>query len=169
MDREAWKAIIIKKVRILTLAIALLAVGFAGCSASGEGGTSTDSTAVPNHTVQPVLGVQWFRDWDEATTKAQVNNKVIMINFYTDVCPACRKLDNYTFADEEVSVFINDKFVPMKSNAGKTILHRNYGIRGVPTTVFTEPDGKEIGRIVGYVPSDKFRDGALKALDLWQE
>jgi hypothetical protein len=60
-----------------------------------------------------------------------------------------------------VSGFINDKLVPLKSNAGRSRLYLSY-VQGsqfpVPQTVFTDATGKEIGRIVGYKAPSKFQE-----------
>ncbi len=51
--------------------------------------------------------------------------------------------------------------MPVKSNAGKSRLYRDYvqGIEQfpVPQTVFTDASGEEIGRIVGYRAPAKFQ------------
>ncbi len=111
--------------------------------------------------------IRWLTDWDEALAEAQTTGKAIMINFYTDVCPACRMLDENTFTDKDVGIFLNENFVNVKSNAGRSSLHSRYGIRGVPTTIFTTPDGEELGRIIGFYPPDQFLEGAQWAKDLW--
>jgi hypothetical protein len=62
-----------------------------------------------------------------------------------------------------VSGFINEKLVPVKSNAGKSDLFADYPYPQnprqfpVPQTVFTDAAGKEIGRIVGYRAPAKFQ------------
>lgn len=60
-----------------------------------------------------------------------------------------------------MSAFINGKLVPVKSNAGKTMLYLSYLSKGstqfpVPQTVFTDATGKDIGRIVGYKAPAQF-------------
>ena len=42
-------------------------------------------------------------------------------------------------------------------------------MQGVPTTIVAEPDGKEIGRIVGYYEADEFLSGLRKGLDYWND
>lgn len=111
--------------------------------------------------------IQWIRDWDEALRRAQAENKPIMVNFYTDACPYCRKLDQYTFGDASVIELVTERFIAVKSNAGKSPLYRDYDIGPVPTTVFTRPNGEEIGRIIGYYPAQPFRQGIEEAWNLW--
>lgn len=101
--------------------------------------------------------VHWLYDWDEALSKAQAENKPVMINFYKDACPACKMLDSNTFSDDELSAFLNDSFVCLKSNTLRSNLYQNYSnIEHVPTTIFATSQGTEFDRIVGYKPPDEF-------------
>lgn len=134
----------------LALAVVALLVSMATCA------SETSQTKV-----------DWLYDWNEASTRAENEDKLVMINFYTDACPWCRRLDSDTFSDEEVGAFLNENVVPLKSNAGKTDLHRSYDIPGVPTTVFTSPDGTKVGQIIGYKAPDEFRQLTETILDQW--
>ena len=128
---------------------------------------SSDSEVLENGQNGNSTGVEWLYDWDEALQQAQSNNTPIMINFYTQVCPYCVKLDQDTFANKEVSTFLNKNFICVKSDAGKSSLANNYYMTGVPTTYFTTPDGTSIGYMPGYVPPETFLIGSQKALELW--
>lgn len=140
---------------VLLLALAVVAVLLTGCLAS-DGSSS----------------INWLYDSQEALKQAQAENKPIMVNFYTDICPACRKLDQSAFSDKKATEFVNKNFICLKSNAGKTSLYQRYGIRAVPTTLFSVPDGfgteYEIERIVGVVAPDQFYDAAVKVINWWQ-
>ncbi|GEM_PF-4222537 len=164
--------------------IAFLVIATAGlisCNSNNELATwdpSSDTPSEPNsdqpsieaqYSAMPCNEIVWINDWDKALSAAQNENKPIMINFYTDVCPACRALDKNTFSDEEVAASICRDFVTVKSNAGKSRLQANYGISSVPTTVFAWSDGKEMGRIVGAYPPEAFLDGISQALDYWNQ
>ncbi len=139
--------------------------------------TSANSTQESNGTdsKQPSNGsdsckeIVWISDWNKAISTAQNENKPILINFYTDVCPACRALEKNTFSDEEVISSLCKNFVTVKSNAGKSGLHANYGISGVPTTIFAWSDGEEMGRIIGAYPPESFLDGISQALEYWNQ
>lgn len=129
------------KATLVVLAIALVLVGPAGCRSSVE------------------TKVDFLRDWEAAKDQAASEGKPIMINFYTDTCPYCNRLDAETFSDDNVSAFINGKLVPVKSNAGRSRLFASY-LEGsqfpVPQTVFTDASGAEIDRIIGYVGPVQF-------------
>ncbi len=146
-----------RRLALVALLLAAVAVG-AACNNSTAVGPS------------PGQGVEWFTDFSEARELAMAENKPMMINFYTSSCPACRKLDLFTFADENVSAFLNDNFVNVKSNAGTSLLHTMYDIQNaVPTTIFTTSDGTEMGRILGFYEAEVFREGAQLALQHWED
>ena len=63
-----------------------------------------------------------------------------------------------------MSAFINEKLVPVKSNAGKSKLFLDYPYPKnpaqfpVPHTIFTDASGEEIDRIVGYLAPAQFKE-----------
>ena len=116
-----------------------------------------------------IVYLEWLTDWDSVLNQAKKDNKPIMINFYTDVCPACRELDNKTFTDPEVVALMSEHFITVKNNAGKSSLSLDYGVFGVPTTVFAEPDGEYIGEIRGYYPPKQFIVGVEEAVKRWED
>ncbi|MDY6911750.1 MAG: thioredoxin family protein, partial [Chloroflexota bacterium] len=128
----------------LLLVSAIIAAGLTGCSSAADEQSPTVSvTTAPTPSKNPTPassetpakteptpdeGINWINDWDEALNRAQTENKPMMINFYTDTCPACVKLDNDTFTDEKLANLVNENFINVKSNAGRTPLHANYGL-----------------------------------------
>jgi thiol:disulfide interchange protein len=147
--------LMIRKACVLQLALVAVAILLTGCSVFY--GSSS---------------INWLYDSQEAVKQAQAENKPIMVNFYTVICPACRKLDNGAFSNEKVTDFLNKNFICLKSDTGKSSLYRMYGIQGVPTTLFSLPDGFraefEIGRIVGVATPDQFYDAAVEVINWWQ-
>lgn len=145
---------IIRRACVLLLALAAVATLLAGCSASGGS-----------------AGVNWLYDSQEALKQAQAENKPIMVNFYTVICPACKRLDEGAFSDTKVTDYLNENFICLKSDSGKSTLYQRYGIRAVPTTLFSVPDGFgaefEIGRIVGAAAPDQFYDAAGEVIEMW--
>jgi len=111
-------------------------------------------------------------DWKnlgEGVALASKTNKKALIDVYTDWCGWCKKMDADVYTDSSVIRYINETFVPIKINAesgnkhaieGKEIseaeLARAYGVRGYPTTVFTQPNGQMITAVPGYIKSGPF-------------
>lgn len=100
--------------------------------------------------------INWITAFPEGLTLAKSKEKSIMVSFYTDWCKWCKKLEETTYPDPEVVEFSSD-LVCMKIDAGKdTVISKRLRIHGYPSTLFLESDGKEIDRIVGYLPPEKF-------------
>jgi formylglycine-generating enzyme required for sulfatase activity len=91
--------------------------------------------------------IEWHDQ--EGMQIAMSQNKPTMILFYSDRCPACVKLAE-VFADTRV-INMSKNFVPI---VGSRVLDSLYGIRYVPTIVFTNSQGEEVYRIIGYRDAD---------------
>lgn len=95
----------------------------------------------------------------QATERARMENKPIMIDFITDWCRWCDTLDARTYSDQQVASFVNDRIVAIKIDAEKgegIDIAARYKVQAYPTIVFTKADGEEIDRILGYVPAEPF-------------
>ncbi len=112
--------------------------------------------------------IVWKR-YDEGLKLAAKNKKPVIVDFYTDWCGFCKKMDKFTYSETSVARYINAKFIAVKvngeskemftlpdgpSNGAK--LARAFGIRGDPATWFLDADGKQINFVSGYAPPDKF-------------
>jgi len=112
--------------------------------------------------------VSWLYDYDQALARARDENKPILVDFYTDWCGWCKKLDAETYGNETVAALLNEGFVCLKVDAEEHVdLAEEYNVVGYPTILFLSPDGEEIGRIVGYEPPDKFLQDAKNILTRW--
>lgn len=95
----------------------------------------------------------------EVLAKTKSENKILMIDFFTDWCKWCVELDNKVYTDKDVADFANAKQVNWKIDAEKgegPELAKKYGIAGYPTIVFVDGNGDEVDRIVGYMPAKDF-------------
>ena len=101
--------------------------------------------------------------YDKAIAKAKNDKKVVMVDFYTDWCGYCKKLDAETFTDKKVEQFLKDKTIAIKVNAEQDKkLATKYKVTGYPCLVFVNGEGKEVGRIPGYMPANSFLTAAGK-------
>jgi thioredoxin-related protein len=95
----------------------------------------------------------------EVLAKAKAENKIVMIDFFTDWCKWCVELDKKVYTVDEVANFANEKQVNWKIDAEKgegIELAKKFGVSGYPTVLFVNGDGEEIDRIVGYFPAKEF-------------
>lgn len=95
----------------------------------------------------------------EVLAKAKSENKNIMIDFFTEWCKWCVELDKVVYTNKEVSDYANYYQINWKIDAEKgegVELAERYKIKGYPTIVFVDTDGKEIDRIVGFLKPAEF-------------
>ena len=90
----------------------------------------------------------WYRDADgfmRGMREAEAENKAILVYFYTDWCPYCRRLDRDLLARQGVSgttkYFVKIKINPEHGQAERMLADR-YGISGYPS-VYVHEAGSE--------------------------
>ncbi|MCY3773514.1 MAG: thioredoxin family protein, partial [Gemmatimonadetes bacterium] len=54
---------------------------------------------------------------DQALALAKGSGKLIIVNFYTDWCPNCRRMNEKTYRDDGILKQLNESFIPVKLNA----------------------------------------------------
>lgn len=92
----------------------------------------------------------WLNNLPKGLEKAKAEEKPLMLDFYTDWCGWCKKLDKDTYSSPKVQG-LAQRFICVKINGDKfPNLVSKYLIEGYPTIVFLGPDGTEVSRIVGY-------------------
>lgn len=92
-----------------------------------------------------------------ALARAGSEDKLVMVDFYTDWCGWCKKLDSTTLADPDVQRVLGG-LVVVKLNAEKGGLGdaKRFGVDAFPTIVFLTAAGAEVGRIPGYLDPNPF-------------
>jgi uncharacterized protein YyaL (SSP411 family) len=131
--------------KVLFVALAIVAIGLI-YSFSPYAGTA----ATPTQTIVAEGAINWMT-WDEAVKANEKSPKKIFIDFYTDWCGWCKKMDKTTFADPNVADYINKNFYPVKFNAeqredvvfqGTTFAYKPGGRGGVHMLAFELLDGR---------------------------
>jgi thioredoxin-related protein len=95
--------------------------------------------------------VRWRDNYDAARREATETGKPLLLDFGTEACVWCRKLDATTFRDPKVVKLLNERFIAVKIDANRYMkLTTALGIESYPTLVLATADGKVAGRHVGY-------------------
>jgi len=97
--------------------------------------------------------------YKDVLAKAKNENKILMVDFFTDWCKWCVELDNKVYTNGEVAGFANKSQVNWKVDAEKgegVDLAKKFKVSGYPTILFINGDGNEVDRIVGYIPAKDF-------------
>ena len=87
------------------------------------------------------------------------DEKIILVDFETESCVWCDRLDADTFTDQKVIDFAKQNLISKKIDAEKgdgPKQKKKYRVRGYPTILFLDSQGVEIDRIVGYRPPKEF-------------
>jgi thioredoxin-like negative regulator of GroEL len=109
--------------------------------------------------------VQWRYDYNNARKEAEEKNRPLVIDFGTENCFWCKRLDASTFHDATVASTMNDKFIPLKIDADRDAqLAQSLHIQSYPTVVFAGPDGKIIDMMVGFKEAAQFQELLQRAL-----
>ncbi len=129
------------------MVLAVTGAVLVGCSRTAGSGSVASSRSA----------VAWERDLAVALSRADSEGKVVMVDFYTDWCGWCRKLDETTYADPAVQSTLG-RLVAVKLDAerGGRAEAARYGVEGFPTVLFLNAKGLEVARIPGYLPPGEF-------------
>jgi thiol:disulfide interchange protein DsbD len=128
----------------------------------------------PGHIIasgDPGGGVAWNEYDDDLLVRAKTGGQYVLIDFSADWCLPCKELDHKTFSEKTVVDATLD-FVTLRADltdaASEEVLalRKQFTIRGVPTVVFIDRNGKERTdlRVLGFVDEEEFLDrlGRLK-------
>ncbi len=134
--------------KVLFIAIAFVAAGlvyaFIPKNDDGTIGTSVSTGKATDDKIQ------WM-SWDEAIKANEKTKKKFFIDFYTDWCGWCKRMDSTTFSDPAVAKYMNENFYNVKFNAeqkqdvvfqGTTFKWQAGGRNGVHMLAYELLDGR---------------------------
>lgn len=105
----------------------------------------------------------WLTDLPKAQAQAKADNKLVMLDFTgSDWCGWCIKLNNEVFSQPEFVAYAKKNIVPVEvdfpnkkklsaeQKKANDALAKKYGIKGYPTIIVLDGDGKKVGEL-GYM------------------
>jgi len=137
---------------VLIAAVAALTIGACGRQ---EAVAPMNGDTVSGHVT---VEVNWEKEMPAALERARTEGKPVLVNFYADWCVWCKRLDSTTLHDAKVATMLRDRVVPVRLDVegnGRR-LSNEYRVDGLPTVLVLDADGREIGRIPGYMPPAGF-------------
>jgi thiol-disulfide isomerase/thioredoxin/YHS domain-containing protein len=103
--------------------------------------------------------IPWVQDIEQAKSIAAQNNKPILLHFWGDYCPPCRRLEAVVFPHPTVARTFSENVVPVKVNVKvNPELARQYGIDRIPSDVVISP----AGHVIVSRPSPSSSDAYIK-------
>ncbi len=106
--------------------------------------------------------LEWITDFEKAKETAKKLKRPMLVDFTgSDWCGWCIKLDKEVFSKDEFKEYAKDNLVLVELDfpnrkkqsdalkAQNKALAKKYGIRGYPTILLLDADGKELAR-TGY-------------------
>jgi thioredoxin-related protein len=112
--------------------------------------------------------LKWY-SYKEGVELAKKEKKLLLIDFYTDWCGWCKKMDKTVYTDQEVIELLNKYFIAVKLNPEKddpvTYQGETYeagqfaratGLKGYPATAFFTSEVEFIYLVPGYQNKDRF-------------
>lgn len=147
---------------MVLVALILAASGFLGPGALWAAGSPGDFAN--NLATHP---------YAEALEKAQSENKLTLIYFWTPSCPWCRAFSETVLTDPDVKNTLVESFVVVSVNADRERkLARRYRLPSVPYLVFLDSSGEMVSVLTEAVAANFFlvyleylRTGAYATLD----
>jgi thioredoxin-like negative regulator of GroEL len=113
----------------------------------------------------PAGEIQWRHDYNTARKEALAKNLPLLVDFGTQHCPWCVKMESATYRDSGVVGYVNQHFVCVKVDGDKdTFLTRGMAVECFPTAVMASPDGKVLDRVEGFMAASAFSDHLRKAV-----
>jgi thiol:disulfide interchange protein DsbD len=109
-------------------------------------------------------GIEWHSYSEQLLQQASARKKPLIIDFYAEWCTPCRELEEVTFHHSDVVRQVQQDFIMVKvdvtrgGNPFHEELLKQYGIKGVPTIVFLDDQGKERAdlRLVDFMAPESF-------------
>lgn len=97
--------------------------------------------------------------WEEVLAKAKAQNKIVFVDVFTQWCGPCKHVAATVFPQERLGSYFNPLFlnfqIDAESPAGVEFV-KTYPVKGYPTFLFIDGEGKLIHKVLGAKDVDEF-------------
>jgi thioredoxin-like negative regulator of GroEL len=109
--------------------------------------------------------IQWRTDYNLARKEALEKGLPLFLDFGTENCFWCKKLESTTFREPVIQGLLNHKFIALRVDANREPnLTELLRIRSFPTLVLAGPDGKILGTLEGFMEGARLQDHLQRIL-----
>lgn len=144
---------------IALLAVSIVAVGCNQTEKTAEKSEPTsevasdkpESNTASQTQSEPIAEVQWHTDFEKAMAEAKKTGKLVMVDFNAEWCGPCKMYEKEVFPTAEFKQKAADFILVDIDTDEQADFARKHGVGGIPDIRFFTPEGKEVGKLVGYV------------------
>lgn len=95
--------------------------------------------------------------YGQALERARADDRVVLLDFTASWCPPCKAMEADTWPAPSVKAWIEREAVALKVDVDREgRLAGQMSVSAVPTIVFVDSDGRELGRFSGYRDPEAF-------------
>lgn len=114
-------------------------------------------------------GVKWRTDLQAARAEARQQDRPMLVVFGADWCTYCRKMEQTTLADQALSKYINDSFIPVHLDLDHDArVAEILEVERIPCSVMLSPNADLLGRVTGYVDRGQYQQALNRVQNLHQ-
>jgi YHS domain-containing protein len=112
----------------------------------------------------------WRTSYDAALSEALATRRPLLIHFYGQQCPPCRRMEREVLHQPDVVALLKDRYVAVKIDAGSAgnaeaaRLVPRFGVHGLPSDVILDPvSGKVLSQSEGFQDLSRYQTAAVRA------
>lgn len=143
----------IGKTSLVFLIFFCLIALIAGCATLSQSSLKSTETEKESN-------IEWITSFNDARKLAETTNKSMMLVFYG---VSSKRLDENVFTSPDI-IKLSKEFICVKISSDQNELMKKYRIDQFPTFVFTDSQGGEYKRVVGYKSGSSFVSVLKEAL-----
>lgn len=98
----------------------------------------------------------WASNFKDVREKAQIQNKVILIELVMESCSYCEKMDKFVLSKEDVRSMIDKNYIFLKLDIHKDEIPEFLTSRITPTFYFLTADNIVLHEIIGAPSKSEF-------------